>query len=64
MKPIHEIIIKVFKTKEERDDISIKVASLMQSLNAELKIATDEENYSNEIYQIGENKPEIDVIVK
>lgn len=64
MKPMHEIIIKVFKTNEERDDISIKVAQLMESLNGELKIATDEETYSNEIYQIGENKPEIDIIVK
>lgn len=61
---MHEIIIKVFKTNEERDDISIKVAQLMESLNGELKIATDEETYSNEIYQIGENKPEIDIIVK
>jgi len=64
MKPMHEIIIKVFKTKEERDVISIKTAEFMQSLGAELKIATDEENYSNEIYQIGENKPEIDVVIK
>lgn len=60
---IHEIIIKVINVDDgRRDTISQAVNCILLELGAELKIASKEDNYSNEIYQIGEQE-KIDLFV-
>ena len=61
---IKEIIIKIFKEKEDFKEIAKAVDRLVSAFNGELKSALRESDYENQIYQIGEQKSEVEIIVK
>lgn len=61
---IREIIVKVFSTKEDFKVMAESFDKLVGNFGGKLMSAKKEENYQNQIFQIGENPDQIDIVKK
>ena len=61
---MREIIIKLFKSKEDFKEIAEVFGKIVENLNGKLMSAIREGEYENQIFQIGENPNQINIIKK
>ena len=61
---MREIIIKLFKSKEDFKEIAEVFGKIVENLNGKLMSAIREGEYENQIFQIGENKSDVEIIVR
>ncbi len=61
---MNELIIKIFSSKEDFKVMAESFDKLVSNFGGKLMSAKKEKDYQNQIFQIGENPNQIEIIVK